>query len=234
MTDRLETPRAGEVFYLGQGDECADLAHRPLFTGDVIDLAGRLLCVMLHPCAMRRGDELVPKILVCPVVPLPPKRRTDWAARPHSQGFLPNVYPDGGDGMVDFLDVESIPSAVLAAAPRIAVCEAVTINFLLQRWIHHCTRVVVLTATIHESIRAQMEEAEIRQDATATLVYRGFDEASARAVVSGVLSSKGLDGKRLSALLEDTQRVSAVRRAVRSAVAEAIADVDRGGRSTGA
>ncbi len=216
--NRLETPRADDAFFQAVGAECAELVHRPLFTGDVVRLGGRDVCVILHPCAMRRGSELVEKILVCPVERPAQRPRSDWASRAFTQGFLPGYFEDGSEAMVDFLGVESISSSLLDGAARSAVCDAVGVNLLLQRWISHCSRVIVSTATIHSSIRAQMDEADITMEAVDRLVDGGIGVDDARASVAVALNARGGDGERLSDLLGDPQRTAHVRRQVQAHV----------------
>ena len=65
---RLETPSNYDALYLARAGELVEFQLRPAFTGDVYRLRDRLVALVQHPCAMRKGTELVERLLVSEVV----------------------------------------------------------------------------------------------------------------------------------------------------------------------
>ena len=87
MAHNLEAPGTDEApefesLYRARGDEV--LAQRPIFTGDVffdVNVEGEEqtcnVIVLQHPCVIRKGVELTPKLLVAEVASaalLPPSQ----------------------------------------------------------------------------------------------------------------------------------------------------------------
>jgi len=132
-------------------DERGDVTWaRPLLQGDVFDgivLPGfgdqpMKVQIVNHPCAMRKGPEMLPRITVAPVGP---------HARVQGQGgwdgnlrIMP--LPDLADGQhhaTKFVDVTAAPAALLTRAYRIATLTHQGIYVLQQRLIKHYTRLEV-------------------------------------------------------------------------------------------
>lgn len=95
MPQNLEAPGTDvtpeyESLYRARGDEV--VAQRPIFTGDVffdVVVEGedetRHVLILQHPCVIRRGVELTPKLLVAEVAPaaiLPPSH---WGTKFYRQ-----------------------------------------------------------------------------------------------------------------------------------------------------
>lgn len=130
-------------------DERGDVSwSRPLLQGDVFDgvilpgFGDRPLKVQIvnHPCAMRKGEDLLARITVAPVRSHPlVKGQTGW------DGNL-KVMPlaelaDGKHYATQFVDVTAAPSELLTLAQRIASLTDKGIYVLQQRLIKHYTRV---------------------------------------------------------------------------------------------
>jgi hypothetical protein len=129
-------------------DERGDVSRsRPIFQGDVfrdIVLPGfgeepRLVQVVAHPCSMREGVDLRPRITVTPV-------------EEHSQQVKGNgwngslrIMPlaelvDGKHYAAKFVDVTAAPSELLRLDVRIATLSDRGIYILQQRIVKHYTR----------------------------------------------------------------------------------------------
>src|SRR3954447_22221211 len=88
MTHSLEAPGTDEApeyssLYRARGDEV--VAQRPIFTGDIIfdvpvigEDESKNVLVLQHPCVIRRGLILTPKLLVAEVRPEGVQRPSRW------------------------------------------------------------------------------------------------------------------------------------------------------------
>lgn len=145
----LETPDDPESIYLARGDEVG--AHRPTFTGDIYRIgSGHLVMVLQHPCALRRGVDLHPRVLVATVTPAtngrPPSKWTgSYKIMP-----LPKL-TENTDHSASFVDLELLESATIPDIERVAVLSQVGVNLLMQRWTFHNTRLEVPTYRYSES-----------------------------------------------------------------------------------
>jgi hypothetical protein len=84
----LETPDDPESIYLARLDDVGE--HRPTFTGDIYRLGdGHMVMILQHPCALRRGVDLHPRLLVAPVSP--DSLRSNWAKAPFGTMPLPKL-----------------------------------------------------------------------------------------------------------------------------------------------
>ena len=98
----LETPRDPADIYDAQTPEdAAELLNRPLFTGVILRAAqGRsALCLVQHPCAMRKGTSLLPNLLVCSVVDSG-VHRNQWRNHTPTEMPLPGL-PEFGEARLD-------------------------------------------------------------------------------------------------------------------------------------
>jgi len=152
-------------------DERTDVSWtRPLLQGDVFDgvvLPGfgeepRKVQVVAHPCAMRRGADLVPRITVAPVEPHQEVTGKRWG------GYL-RVMPlaglvDGEHFATKFVDVTASPAELLTRACRIATLSNQGIYVLQQRLIKHYTRVEMPLEVLRRESAAVLTEAELQWD----------------------------------------------------------------------
>ena len=147
--------------YRARGEEV--VRHRPVFTGDVFEKVpvqglgaskNKTVIVLQHPCALRsNGVDLHSRLMVAelrnhkviPVedwtrhlgkMPLPELIPALETGRRHQAAFFDEPYLIGPDD--------------LALEKRIACLSQTGVNLLLQRWVHHNSRVVVPTATYQE------------------------------------------------------------------------------------
>lgn len=168
---------------------------RPIFQGDVFadvvlpgfgDKPG-LVQVVAHPCAMRRGPDLLSRITVAPV------ERYQVVEGEHWNGHL-KVMPlaelvDGKHYATKFVDVTAAPSDLLTYPRRVATLSNRGIYVLQQRLVKHYTRLEVEIAVLRRGAAAVLEEAEQQRDWIETVLdedewnvstlaeeYRAFDE----------------------------------------------------------
>jgi hypothetical protein len=209
MTE-LETPDEPESIYLARLDEVG--AYRPLFTGDVYRMSdGHLVMVLQHPCALRRGVELLPKMLVASVEP--DSLRSNWAKAAYTKMPLPKLI-DGKDHSADFISLELPESSTLAACDRIAVMSQSGVNLLMQRWSHHNTRLVVPTHMYSDSTLGPFDEADIIEEWIEDRVTDGADQRAAEKECASWLDVKE-HGQSRRMKLSDRQYASSVRREAR-------------------
>lgn len=232
MAQTLEAPGTDEApeyesLYRARGDEV--VAQRPIFTGDVFfgltvesEEQTRNVLVLQHPCVIRKGVELTPKLLVAEVAPaalLPPSQ---WAENFFRQ--LPLAQLVAGENpkhFAAFFDRHHlIKRKDLQLDHRVAVMSQRGVNLLMQRWVHHNSRMIVPTQEYQKVTSAQYEEADIieewcidREDDKVAL-----DSATVE-IDTWLTGDKGPTSPR--ARLEDPQQRSTVRREVRELLRQA-------------
>jgi hypothetical protein len=207
----LETPDDPESIYLARLEEVGE--HRPPFTGDVYRLGdGRMVMILQHPCALRAGVNLHPRLLVAPVSPN--TLRSSWAKAPFTKMPLPKLI-EGKDHSADFVALDIVDSATLVASERVAVLSQSGVNLLMQRWTHHSTRLTVPTYTYSEATMAPFDEADLIEEWVTDRVEAGAQAQTAEHECSSWLDIKVNERSRL-ALLGDPQCASTVRRDARA------------------
>lgn len=179
MGHDLETPfEAGKpvpaTLYRARGEEVVDL--RPVFTGDVYDnvsvegptveTRSRTVIVLQHPCAMRvDGVNLASKLLVAEVGNRKPLAEDAWRGN-YGVMPLPDLRPDVESARrhqaASFDKLHLVKAEDLVE--RVACLSPVGVNLLLQRWLHHSSRLVVPTWQLHETIEGEYEEADLVED----------------------------------------------------------------------
>lgn len=159
MSD-LETPADKTDIYSAIGEEISE--HRPMFTGDIYEHDDSLRLIVQHPCAIRQGTHLNPKILVCPVAPNG-NLRSNWSKCSYKIMPLPNLV-DGKDYSADFVDLDLAPSSELHNSHRQAALSHYGVNLLLQRWLHHNSRVIVPTVTLSAATVGPFTEADLTEE----------------------------------------------------------------------
>ncbi len=203
-------------------EDAAELVNRPLFTGDILTVAqssGSTLCLVQHPCAMRKGTSLLPNLLVCSVVDSG-VHRTRWSDHTPTEMPLPGLPDFGTAPSVSFLTVTAAQSNSLPPSRRIAVLSRTGVNLLMQRWIYHNNRVIVPTITIDEAVAAQHEEADLTMECVDGLVAKDYSPADAVEFVDGWLDTKRPGGATLRHQLTNPQARSTVRKDLRKLMAE--------------
>lgn len=152
-------------------DERADVSRaRPLLQGDVFDdvvLPGfggepTKVQIVSHPCAMRTGATLTPRITVAPVVPYQLVRGRGWQG---NAGVMPLAeLVDGEHFATKFVDVTASPAALLTRDRRIATLSHQGIYVLQQRLIKHYTRTEMALEVLRRESAPVLTEAELLWD----------------------------------------------------------------------
>lgn len=233
MPGGLEAPTDSDDLYLARGDEVAE--ERPVFTGDVFVVrslsesaerqglgpgAPEAVIVLQHPCALRtNGVDLVHRLLVAEVVPAPLLAPAQW------QGSfkvmpLPALAPQSGDGLGhragQFNSILVMSPSDLTHYDRMATLSAVGVNLLLQRWVHHNSRVIVPTHLFAEVTVGPFEEADLMEEWVGSRFLQGADVGDALAECHAFLRERPVEGGlSRQESLGDRQRASEVRRAAR-------------------
>lgn len=153
-------------------DECGNVSWaRPLLQGDVFDgivLPGfgdqpMKVQIINHPCAMRMGADLTPRITVAPVEPhqaVIGQRGWDGNLRVMP---LPELI-DQKHFATKFVDVTAAPAELLTRARRIATLSHQGIYILQQRLIKHYTRVEMPLELLRRESAAVLTEGVLQWD----------------------------------------------------------------------
>lgn len=210
--------------YRARGDDVS--ISRPVFTGDVFrdtlcsstePEPGKTVLIMQHPCALRtNGVELVPRLLVAEVRASAPIPARDWNGR-----FKLMPLPElEGDGSAHFAAHMHEPYLVerseLKIENRIACLSQIGVNLLLQRWVHHNSRVIVPTFEYQNVTAEQFEEADLVEDWCEDLASTPQELGSETAAAHEWLRGNSSEGnKSWQQLLENPQSRGTVRLAMR-------------------
>jgi hypothetical protein len=215
--------------YRARGDEVQ--ARRSIFTGDVylkveVQTLGatrtRPVMILQHPCALRSdGITLHPRLLVAEVRTHPLIAAEDWT-RHVSKMPLPELIPDATSGKrhqaAFFDDLYLVAPENLIPEKRIACMSQTGVNLLLQRWVHHNSRMVVPTWQYQETSSGAYEEADLIEEWCEERMQA--DVTAAEATVDAMTwLREDLDGVQTrQQRLGDPQQQSAVRREMRGAL----------------
>ncbi len=233
MSDNLEAPGTDDhpdwgSIYRARGPEV--VSQRPFFTGDVfrhVSIPGETepIAVILvqHPCAIRTdGINLVPRLLAVEVQPANPIPPSQWASGYFKQMPLTELVPEGKPSHYAAIFTKPLittPSA-LDAAERVACLSQSGVNLLLQRWVHHNSRAVVSTQLYQGVSSAQYEEADLIEDWCIEREDDGIAMAAAAEEANTWLSRAAISNESNRDLLKSPQHRSAVRKAMRTYLAE--------------
>lgn len=211
-------------------DERGDVSwSRPLLQGDVFDkivLPGfgdepRMVQIVTHPCAMRKGPALLARITVAPVESYAKvTSQTEW------DGNL-RVMPlaelrDGKHYATKFVDVTAAPAELLTRDLRIATLSNRGIYVLQQRLVKHYTRFDASLGLLRRESAPVLEEAQQQWDWIETILTdeertdQGAIEAEGR--VYDAWLSEGDPSRR--ALLRDEVNHTDIRKQAQRAAAE--------------
>lgn len=188
---KLETPTNGAVLFLAKDDDVDELAHRPFLTGDVIELeSGRRVVLIQHPCAINKGPTLGPKVLVCELKASNGAAPADWSKGFYRQSWLPTLDTEG-TATIRLDDIDVIGPAEVQAGRRIAILSQLGVNLLLQRWIHHNSRMVIPTWRLNDATVGPYEEADLVAEGVSDLAHDGVDVKEAQAWVERFFGEVG-------------------------------------------
>lgn len=228
----LEAPGSPEApdwasLYRARSDEVSE--SRPIFTGDVFadvpvlgDPESRITALVLqHPCALRvNGVDLVPRLLVAEVRPGQLIPANKWKGS-YKIMPLPELDREGAHFAAQLHQPFLVQSERLQLENRIACMSQVGVNLLLQRWVHHNSRVIVPTFDYQEATVAQFEEADLIEDWCDDKATESSDVPAEIAAAHDWLRGPSTSpGKRWQDLLEDSQTRSTVRVAMRKHLKE--------------
>ena len=211
----LDTPDDFGGILLASGDDANEFLFRPAFTGDIYVLDdGRLVLLIQHPCAMRRGTVLSDRLLVCEVTLNAGGVPRDWSGGHFKRMFFPPI--DGKTYLAELDNIDVLERTRIERGRRIALLSAHGVNVLVQRWLHHNSRVIVPTITINVQTSGPFEEADLIGEACSELIDAGMEQSAAVQQVDEWLSEKYSDpGISRREMLSDPQQRSAVRTAIR-------------------
>lgn len=150
-------------------DERADVSRaRPLLQGDVFDgivLPGfgeepMKVQIVAHPCAMRTGSNLTPRITVAPVEAHQLVTGTGWHGNLRVMP-LPDLV-DGAHFAARFVDVTACPAELLTRTRRMGTLSHRGMYVLQQRLIKHYTRVEMPLEALRSESAAVLTEADLQ------------------------------------------------------------------------
>lgn len=227
----LEYPGVGGVgdwdsLYRARGEEVQP--HRPIFTGDVVvDVEAqsigetRRLSVMVlqHPCALRtNGVNLHNRLLVAEVLEhavIPPAQ---WNGNFRKMP-LPELVPMENTGRRHqaalFTEIYLASPEALMAGTRIACLSQTGVNFVMQRWVHHNSRVVVPSWQYQEVTSGPFEEADLIEEWCEDQVSDKVTVPEATNEVMKWLRGGASTGVMRQKMLDDPQQRSAIRKEMR-------------------
>lgn len=241
MPHELEAPGTDAApewasLYRARGDEV--VAHRPLFTGDVfvgVSLVGesspKNVIILQHPCAIRAGVALLPKLLVAEVNPSGKLHPSQWAGGSYKQLPLAELQQGGkpADFAAFFIKHHLVTPAELDAADRVACLSQRGVNLLMQRWVNHNSRVVVPTQMYQEVSAPQFEEADMMEDWCTDREDDGITVEAATVEIDNWLSWEDANGVLRRDRLKDEQDRSGLRRELRGHLKALRAGTDASG-----
>ncbi len=176
----------------------------------------KTVIIIQHPCALREdGIALTESVLVaevrrCPVL-APEKWNTTGKIMP-----LPSLLPESGSSQRNQAAVfeRTYHCHRDGLTDRLACLSLQGVNLLMQRWVFHCSRVVVPSWDFNDVVSPAYEEADIIEDwsTTAIEVGRSFEEATYDANAWLNVDFGGLTRRKA---LENPQHRSEIRRLAR-------------------
>lgn len=229
----LESPGTRDTpnwsaLYRARGDEVS--ATRPIFTGDIFripeaaaetDMESKIILVLQHPCALRtNGVDLVPRLLVAEVREHPPIMAGEWKGR-FKLMPLPEMHANDTHFAAHLHNPDLVDSGSLLLENRIVSMSQVGVNLLLQRWVHHNSRVIVPTTEYQKVTEEQFEEADLVEDWCDDLVSEITDiRVETEAAHDWLRSPSTEEGRSWQELLQNPQSRATVRSAMRKHVRE--------------
>lgn len=225
-------------------DERGDVAlSRPIFQGDVfrdIVLPGfgdepRLVQVVAHPCAMREGTQLRPRVTVAPVEEHSKVKGNGWNGNLRIMPLAELV--DGKHYATKFVDVTAAPSGLLRLDVRIASLSDRGIYILQQRIVKHYTRFDVDIPSLAKETAPVVWEMHQQRDWVETVLDDETEWTTENLSVEEVAFEAWLDEgnpSRRMQLKDDHTHTDLRREAHRAALARRDQPITRPGGFSGA
>lgn len=222
-----DTPAHWSQLYRSRSDEV--VPHRPTFTGDVfldtvvgLPEGGEITIdalIVQHPCALRtNGVDLNSRILVAEVRDFRLVQSNEWTGLykrmplPDLGGAEPEAEPRHRAAFFEELHVASSQRL----GRRVASLSQFGVNLLLQRWVHHNTRVVVPTFTYQEQTSGVFEEAELVEDWCTEMEGAVNSEQATRDAAAWLRQPVARGGLMRQELLADPQQRNQIRKDMRT------------------
>lgn len=224
MAHDLEAPPGGDrgtwdALYLSRGADVS--ATRSVFTGDTFKKEGfdppEAMMLLQHPCALRiDGVNLAEGLLVARVSVSGLVAAAGWAGS-YKKMPLPelDLAPSGRHAAASFVELDVVAPADLLPERRLSTLSQVGVNLLLQRWVHHNSRVVVPTGTFQLVTSGPFEEADLTEEWCDEAVDHGVSLVDAMSAAHDWIRGAGSQGASRQAMLEDPQHRSAIRKEMR-------------------
>lgn len=170
MAATLDAPQDDDDVYLAVGEVVDDL--RPINQGDVyrgITLPGfpkgdhDMVILTTHPCSLRAGPKLKPRLLAAPVRSGKHIAPVDWATSYLRHMPLPGVL-GGKSYMASLSEASVVTPEQLEAADRIAALSEDGIQLLQQRLVWALTHAVIQLDTLAEFSAPAFGEIELLEE----------------------------------------------------------------------
>jgi hypothetical protein len=221
----IEAPESADRLYLSRGSDVDP--YRPVMSGDVfkgrietLDDAHELIMVMSHPCSMRAGAHLRPRLQVAPVLPRGVISTSEWRG-----SFKVMLLPDLQDeqSFAASLELNSpVRADELHLDARVASLSEYGILVLYQRHIRHLTRLEVGVRNLEPVTRAVFTEVALQDEWNNALARPRVESGEAFGEVMGeeeeafdaFMASTGASGVSLRDELRNPYLHADVRRAV--------------------
>jgi hypothetical protein len=228
----LDSPADAEEIYLDRGGEIDH--YRPVCQGDIfLDVAipgldpGHGVMVIAHPCVMRAGPRLRPKVTVIPIVAYDRLPLENWSTS-HLRVFpLPALDPSQPDRAyaARFDEFGTVPTDALNLDRRVAMLSQRGVLLLQQRFIHSVSRVEIPLSILLEASAAVFEELELQENWNLTFVAPQVDsgeEASELLAIEAEAFDQVMRSGPEDATLRERLQVPQARAEVRRAVNQTI------------
>lgn len=212
--EQLHSPDAADDLYLYRGaDEL--VKERPILTGDVFaglqipgvaEADGELAMIVAHPCSMRRGAQLAPRILMAPVGR---HRQISWRGSLNLMP-LPELTPDTNFA-ARLSDLGQVAAQELHRDARVACLSHDGIAILHQRLICSLTRLVVGVPKLHDTAEPVLVEVELCEEWCLAACAAGVALAAAEASFEEWIRAEH-NGRRRQDRLKARSEHSAIRR----------------------
>lgn len=166
----LDSPADADEVYLARAGEVDP--YRPVCQGDIfsgVTIPGLDPChgamVIAHPCVMRAGPRLRPKVTVVPVVEYQRVPFEQWSTQ-HLRVFplpaLDPTRPEQGHA-ARFDEFGTVETQALRLENRAAMLSQQGILLLQQRFIHSHSRAEIPLSHLLEASAAVFEETELQE-----------------------------------------------------------------------
>lgn len=232
MDDFLAKPETEDALYLARGADVEPF--RPVLQGDVfreivipgVGVEHDHAMVIAHPCSLRKGASLLPRIQMVPVASYQRVPFHKWPDS-HLRVFPLPAFAAGAHGAALFEETGMVASAELTFDRRVAILSETGLLVLQQRYVHHLTRAVMQLERLERACGHVLAEAELQEEWCSDLVPQrvqgGEPAADALAAETeafhAVVTAKEGGDPSVQEMLEEPVRRGDARRRVREEIA---------------